>query len=266
MGPGIRQYMQSEEFRRTMTDPNMLRNIFEMNRMFSQMGMQIPGMPSTQQRPSFPAPGVTDTTPQHQQPGNRSATGSPAPVSQQQQPNPFSSLFAPPPQTAPTGNNPQNPFAALFPSVQQGVQPGVQSPQSSGIQSPFGSPPPQAQPQNPFGSTPFATQYPGAPPQSYQSQPQNPANMYGMLNPAALQLLLGGQGQNPMAQGQQQPFMNPPAAAAPPLDTRPIEERFQEELRQLNDMGFTNYNRNISALRRTGGNVQAAIEMLLSET
>ena len=40
----------------------------------------------------------------------------------------------------------------------------------------------------------------------------------------------------------------------------------QDQLRQLNDMGFTDYNRNISALRRTGGNVEAAIEMLVSGT
>ena len=31
-------------------------------------------------------------------------------------------------------------------------------------------------------------------------------------------------------------------------------------------MGFTDYTRNISALRRTGGNVEAAIEMLVSGT
>ena len=29
-------------------------------------------------------------------------------------------------------------------------------------------------------------------------------------------------------------------------------------------MGFTDYARNIAALRRTGGNVEAAIEMLVS--
>lgn len=86
-----------------------------------------------------------------------------------------------------------------------------------------------------------------------------------MLNPAALQMLLNAQGgQGPLAPVPSQPFMNAPSTTAAPIDPRPIEERFQEELRQLNDMGFTDYNRNISALRRTGGNVQAAIEMLLS--
>src|ERR1700690_3042752 len=88
MGPGVRQYMQSEEFRRNVTDPNMIRNMFEMNRMFAQMGMQIPGMPPKRPQQNFPAPGVTNTTPtqhqhqqqqhQQQQPANRAMTSSPA--------------------------------------------------------------------------------------------------------------------------------------------------------------------------------------------
>src|ERR1700730_10813702 len=74
MGPGVRQYMQSEEFRRMMTDPNMFRNMMEMNRMFSQMGMQVPGMPTARQQSGFPAPGVTNTTrTQHKPHANRSA-------------------------------------------------------------------------------------------------------------------------------------------------------------------------------------------------
>ena len=81
MGPGIRQVMQSEEFRRTMTDPNMLRNMFEMNRMFTQMGMQVPGMPTAPRPQTFPAPGVTNTTAAHQQ----TARGTPPPQQHQQQ-------------------------------------------------------------------------------------------------------------------------------------------------------------------------------------
>ena len=38
----------------------------------------------------------------------------------------------------------------------------------------------------------------------------------------------------------------------------------KEQLRQLNDMGFNDFNRNIAALRRTGGNVEAAVEMLVN--
>lgn len=52
------------------------------------------------------------------------------------------------------------------------------------------------------------------------------------------------------------------AAAAPP-DNRPPEERFQEQLRQLNDMGFVDFDQNVAALRRSGGSVQGALEFLL---
>lgn len=54
-----------------------------------------------------------------------------------------------------------------------------------------------------------------------------------------------------------------PAAAAP-VDNRPPEERYESQLRQLNDMGFFDFDRNVQALRRTGGSVQGAIEYLLS--
>jgi ubiquilin len=39
--------------------------------------------------------------------------------------------------------------------------------------------------------------------------------------------------------------------------------RYQAELAQLNDMGFHNAEANIRALVATGGNVQAALELLL---
>lgn len=56
------------------------------------------------------------------------------------------------------------------------------------------------------------------------------------------------------------------AAAGPPepADTRPPEERYAEQLRQLNDMGFFEFDRNVNALRRAGGSVQGAIEALLN--
>ncbi|KAI4217890.1 MAG: hypothetical protein L6R40_008815 [Gallowayella cf. fulva] len=51
----------------------------------------------------------------------------------------------------------------------------------------------------------------------------------------------------------------------PPVDTRPPEERYEQQLRQLNDMGFYEFERNIEALRRTGGSVQGAVEYLLTQ-
>lgn len=55
----------------------------------------------------------------------------------------------------------------------------------------------------------------------------------------------------------------PAATAAAPADNRPPEERYENQLRQLNDMGFYDFDRNVEALRRTGGSVQGAIEYLL---
>jgi ubiquilin len=60
------------------------------------------------------------------------------------------------------------------------------------------------------------------------------------------------------------PGLGSPTAAAAPADTRPPEERYAEQLRQLNDMGFFDFDRNVTALRRSGGSVQGAIEYLLS--
>lgn len=55
------------------------------------------------------------------------------------------------------------------------------------------------------------------------------------------------------------------AGAAPQeTDNRPPEERYESQLRQLNDMGFFDFDQNVTALRRTGGSVQGAIEYLLS--
>jgi len=48
----------------------------------------------------------------------------------------------------------------------------------------------------------------------------------------------------------------------PPSDIRPPEERFQVQLQQLQDMGFTNASQNVRALLATGGNVNSAIEYI----
>lgn len=47
-----------------------------------------------------------------------------------------------------------------------------------------------------------------------------------------------------------------------PQDTRPPEERYETQLRQLNEMGFHDFDRNVRALRRSGGNVEGAVEAL----
>ena len=240
MGPGIRQVMQSEEFRRTMTDPTTLRSMFEMNRMFQQMGMQVPGMPGASRQPSFPAPGVTNTTAPNQQPGARTGVTSSPPQGQQQAPvNPFESMFSPPVQGQGANPNTPNPFMALFnqpyasPPLQQTTQqqPGQQQ-----------QTPPQHQPQQGLGaqSPPLNAQQPPfgslfAPPQQQQAPPaygqaQQPApdiqSMMSMLQNMQSMFGQGGTAGNPLAGGVPNPYM-PAAAPSAPADTRPLEERYQ---------------------------------------
>jgi len=52
---------------------------------------------------------------------------------------------------------------------------------------------------------------------------------------------------------------------AQPADNRPPEERYATQLRQLNEMGFFNYDQNIQALTRSGGDVNGALEWLFSQ-
>ncbi|RKP12740.1 hypothetical protein BJ684DRAFT_4877, partial [Piptocephalis cylindrospora] len=63
------------------------------------------------------------------------------------------------------------------------------------------------------------------------------------------------------------PTSSPPTSSnssgSPPAPSIPPEDRYQEQLRQLNEMGFWEPQRNIQALQLTGGNVSAAIEWLL---
>lgn len=58
--------------------------------------------------------------------------------------------------------------------------------------------------------------------------------------------------------------MMPPVQQQQPEDRRPPEERYEQQLRQLNDMGFFDFDRNVAALRRSGGSVQGAVDALLN--
>lgn len=75
--------------------------------------------------------------------------------------------------------------------------------------------------------------------------------------------------------GQQLPALDPsllasmfgaPSQSSQPVeqDNRPPEERYEQQLRQLNDMGFFEFDRNVAALRRSGGSVQGALDSLLN--
>ncbi|KKA26251.1 hypothetical protein TD95_000046 [Thielaviopsis punctulata] len=126
-----------------------------------------------------------------------------------------------------TPNVPENPFMALF-NLANAVDPPRQGTSATGTSD--GSAPNTNSPANPFG---FGSLPPFASPEAMQ------------------EIMSLFQGANPGA-----------ASAAP--DTRPPEERYAEQLRQLNDMGFFDFDRNVAALRRSGGSVQGAIEHLLS--
>ncbi|KAH9169100.1 hypothetical protein EDB89DRAFT_1987243 [Lactarius sanguifluus] len=82
-------------------------------------------------------------------------------------------------------------------------------------------------------------------------------NPFGPLgDPSALMQLLGGAGG---ASG-----FGPGVGASPLPSGPPPEERFQVQLQQLQDMGFTNASQNVRALLATGGNVHSAIEYILN--
>ncbi|KAI7907622.1 uncharacterized protein BX663DRAFT_425489 [Cokeromyces recurvatus] len=102
---------------------------------------------------------------------------------------------------------------------------------------------------NPFGA--ISTPSPTHTNNQQQQQQQNPFASFGNVPPIDPQL------QQRMAAL----FGSSPA----PVDNRPPEERFQVQLQQLNEMGFWDAAKNIRALTATGGNVNAAIEMLFNE-
>lgn len=290
--PGVRQIIQSPEFLRMMTDPEAIRSITQMQR---AMGTGAFGGAGGGQN-AFPAPGVTDTTPAENRDGGvNSATpnqtntiGTPQPP-----PNPFA-MFGNPGGAAAGAN----PFAALFnpsatPSTAaQGTPAAAQTAAQNTAQ---GSQTPSNPLANLFNPAMLAQLNPsGANPtqagqQPQQNQAQNPfANLATnplLQNPQLMQQMLqamnggGGDGNNPGAGGgaAMNPFLSllgpggmpglDQAAPQPPQqqqDSRPPEVRYEEQLRQLNEMGFNEFDRNVEALRRTGGIVQFAVEYLLN--
>ncbi|KAJ5344492.1 Ubiquitin-like protein DskB [Penicillium brevicompactum] len=270
MGPGVRQMMESPEFRRMLTDPSSIRQMMQMQRAMGMGG----GLGGAGGESAFPAPGVTNTTAEENQ-------------GTQQQNTPTNPFGMPP---NPFGGAGANPFGALFgganpfggPAQPTGT-PGATQPETQGAESTDRSASAEGQtpqaPANPFASL-FNPAAFGAAGQAGQggANPFNPQNNPFLRDPALLSQMMqgmGGQGGEGGAAG-----ANPLAAllgggggfgglgggfgAPQPPDTRPPEERFADQLRQLNDMGFYEFERNIEALRRSGGSVQGAVEYLLS--
>lgn len=282
MGPGVRQMMQSPEFRRMLTDPAAIRQMAQLQRSMGGMGGGLGGLGGLglgggAGNAGFPAPGVTNTTPEENRGQQQTATNqtpntnSPPPVNPFQAPgmagNPFAGLF---------GLNPAG--GALNPSAATGSE------QTNNANTTVGTNP-NPQNQNPFAALfnnpalfGFPPTQPGADADA-GSQPQgggfanpafNPQNNPFLRDPALLsnfmQAMGGGQPGGTGTTGSENPWAGLLGGGGAPLappDNRPPEERYAEQLRQLNDMGFYEFERNIEALRRTGGSVQGAVEYLL---
>ncbi len=290
MGPGARQILQSPEFRRMMTDPEAIRSMTQMQR---AMGIGAFGGAGAGQA-AFPAPGVTNTTPTENRdagvnsptPNQTNTTGTPQPPA-----IPFA-MFGNPGAAAGA-----NPFGALFntpaaspvPAAQEtpATQPGTTDTTQPNTNSPnplatLFDPAMLAQLTGAMGNA--TPQNPTAQQQQQQQQPNNPfANLAQnplFQNPQLLQQMLqatgggGGTDAPGAGAGALNPFLSmlgssgfdqaQAQAQAQVQDTRPPEERYEVQLRQLNEMGFYEFERNVEALRRTGGFVQGAVEYLLN--
>lgn len=258
MGPMARSMLESPEFRRMLTDPNHIRQMMQMQRAMGMGG----GMGG---EGSFPAPGVTNTTAQEGQ-NNQQQTPPPNPFGQMgQNPlgNPFAQLFG--------GANPLANLGAAQPTGTQDSQNTTERSAAGEGQTPDAGQA-QAQAQNPFASLLNPSLFGNGGGQGIN--PFNPQQNPFLRDPALMQQMMqamGGQageggatGANPLASLFGGGGFGAGFGAPQPSDNRPPEERYADQLRQLNDMGFFEFERNIEALRRAGGSVQGAIEYLLS--
>lgn len=245
--PNAREMLQSPAFRDMMTNPEAIRMAARMRRALHGGGDA-----------SFPAPGATDNTPT-----GAAGAGAPSGTGNSNADEQLRALFG-------GAGNPANPFA-----------PGAANPFAPflGMMGPGG----------PAAGTGAAGQTP-APPAQPAGAAENrgaPAGQAGNAAAAAnpFSALFGGAGAGAPGPNANNPFGLPPispeamqqlaqmwgmggpgaaAAPPPPADNRPPEERYADQLRQLNDMGFFDFDSNVTALRRSGGSVQGAVEYLLS--
>ncbi|TFK83224.1 hypothetical protein K466DRAFT_589902 [Polyporus arcularius HHB13444] len=250
MGPQVREVFRSERFRQMMSNPETLRMMLQMSSMMRDSGM-APGGPGGMggfgglgglgalggaggAAGGFPAPGLPSTA-RAQQPGSPPA-GSQGTSPSAPQANPFALPF--------------NPFFPV-PSAAGATGPG--SGAAAGTS----------------GADANAAADGAVPPPGGMFDPQMMQQMLAALGGAGAGVGAGGLG---AGAGAANPFANPFGmgglgafgAPAVPADTRPPEERFQTQLQQLQDMGFTNASQNVRALLATGGNVHSAIEYILN--
>jgi ubiquilin len=231
--PNAREMLNSPFMRQMMTDPQMMTQAMRMQR--SMQGGES----------AFPAPGATDTTP-----GDAASTNTEGGAAQ---PN----------------ANPFNPFMNPFMMGGAGAGAGAGAGGAGGmdmlqmLQALRGAQAPQAG----ATTTPGANATPGAAEGQGQGQGAGsppPANPFAALFPPAGGDQANPFGMNPEMMQQMMQLLGGGGASQSPADNRPPEVRYEEQLRQLNDMGFFDFDRNVAALRRSGGSVQGAIEHLLS--
>lgn len=254
MGPQAREILQSPFFRSMMTDPAMLRQAAAMSRGRGGGGG------------GFAAPGGVPTAEGAESSGAASEGAAPA--------NPFGGAGGMPPISpdamrsmmqmmgggggggagedffaSPMGQMPAPPGATPADPGQAGST-GAGGADANPLASLFGA-----------GAGARANPFAGGLPPPTPEQMQRAMAMLGQL---------GGGGAG--SEGAQlPPFLGlggaglggAGGAPAAPADTRPPEEQFAEQLRQLNDMGFFDFEENVRALRRAGGSVQGAINQLL---
>ncbi|RMD41310.1 hypothetical protein DV735_g3823, partial [Chaetothyriales sp. CBS 134920] len=102
--------------------------------------------------------------------------------------------------------------------------------------------------QNPFAANPLFANNPFL---------QNPQQLQQMLQNLGL-----GENTGTNLNGAQPNWMDLfGSGVAAPADTRPPEERYATQLRQLNEMGFHDFDRNIQALSRSGGDIILSFDM-----
>ncbi|KAM3560293.1 hypothetical protein ARSEF4850_003711 [Beauveria asiatica] len=235
--PNARELITSPFMREMMSNPAMLSNAMRVGR-----GMR--GLDS------FPAPGATDTTPQN----SANATSNGAQSQGQGQQNPLTNPAYPFVNPFGAGAVPGMSFSDMMQSLTAAGFGGADGGAGTGART-------RSEGQGEAGAgagvnaqNPFAALFPGG--TAGAGGAAAAGNAFGM-NPEQLEHM--SQLMRTMT-GNQAGSASP---AAPP-DNRPPEERYEEQLRQLNDMGFVDFDRNVAALRRSGGSVQGAVEHLLS--
>lgn len=234
--PGVHEMFRSPMMRQMLTNPDMMRMSARLSRSMGSMGGMGGMGGGFNSAPGFPAPGITNTTATNASgTGARAATGASAGAGAGADAGAGATTGAAGATgAAPGANNPnvpENPFMALFNLVDPERQANLNAAAANAATGTGGS----GANSNPFGLS-------GLPEFASPEAMQEIMSLFQGTNPA------GG---------------SVAAAAAAAADTRPPEERYAEQLRQLNDMGFFDFERNVAALRRSGGSVQGAIEHLL---